>query len=113
MNAISRFRALYWIAHSIWLGWLLPHVPLAGAERESGPPPAPASDWSAIYERHPGWTPGKPWVGDVADLQALELQRLQERKRGLDFWQNHSEDPRRYEWLLRSVGMPPHYWLSP
>lgn len=42
-------------------------------------------------------------------LREVELTAVRRRDLGLDFWNQHPEDPRRYKWLQLTVHLPPHY----
>ncbi len=42
-------------------------------------------------------------------MREVEHSDVRRRKLGLKFWEAYPDDPRRYEWLLLTVHMPPHY----
>ena len=48
-------------------------------------------------------------TGDERFIQKVELANQRRRELGLKFWDEFADDPRRYTWLLMSVGLPPAY----
>lgn len=42
-------------------------------------------------------------------LQTAELSAQQYRRKGLEFWEEFPDDPRRYSWLQITVHIPPYY----
>ena len=42
-------------------------------------------------------------------LRKVELANIRRRELGLQFWRGFPEDPRRYDWLMLTVHMPPRY----
>lgn len=42
-------------------------------------------------------------------MRRVELSNSRRRSLGLEFWNRFANDPRRYEWLILTVHMPPHY----
>ncbi len=51
--------------------------------------------------------PDEPYVEYFYRKKEADLQYI--RREGLVFWDTHRNDPRRYEWLLMTVGAPPVY----
>lgn len=45
-------------------------------------------------------------------LKASENERLRFRENGLEFWRDFPEDERRFDWLILTVRMAPHYVTS-
>lgn len=42
-------------------------------------------------------------------MRQVEISDARRRELGLKFWENYQDDPRRYQWLILTVHMPPHY----
>jgi peroxiredoxin len=46
-------------------------------------------------------------------LRQVETSDIRRRDLGIQFWKQFPDDSRRYEWLVLTVSMPPHYADSP
>lgn len=42
-------------------------------------------------------------------MRSVELSDIRRRELGLKFWNRYPDDARRYQWLLTTVRLPPHY----
>lgn len=83
---------------------------LMGAEeRPSRQEPAADAAWETLMtsgersERRPEERPLEYF------LRVVELAAIRRRELGLEFWDRHPNDPRRYQWLQLTMHLPPHY----
>ena len=53
---------------------------------------------------------GEPWLNYF--MRQVEASDRRRRELGLQFWDHYPNDPRRYQWLLSTVHMPPRYALD-
>lgn len=90
---------------------LLSAVVIASVWLYSGKAPEPKADadWQAIVSSGPRPVREAGESSLAYFMRRVELSDLRRRELGLQFWERYPDDPRRYQWLLLTVFMPPHY----